>query len=90
MLLERPITHRHPKQPRPPLIRPESLGNKIQKVFGLRERHSLEEGLARMARWVRAHGARPSREVEGIEVQKNFPEAWLKVPEDSPFPTVEN
>jgi UDP-glucose 4-epimerase len=50
---------------------------KIQHVFGPRKPYSLEDGLQRMARWVKQHGARTSQEFEGIEVQKNFPRAWL-------------
>ncbi len=50
---------------------------KIQRVFGTRKPHSLEEGLSRMARWVKQCGSRTSREFEHIEVTKNFPKAWL-------------
>jgi UDP-glucose 4-epimerase len=51
---------------------------KVQRVFGARPSTSLDEGLARMAAWVRSHGARASNEFEGIEVMKNFPRAWLR------------
>lgn len=50
---------------------------KVERVFGQRPRTSLAEGLARMAAWVKQHGARQSQEFEGIEVSKNFPKAWL-------------
>ena len=50
---------------------------KIRRVFGERSLHALEDGLARMALWVKRHGARSSQEFEGIEVTKNFPAAWL-------------
>ena len=50
---------------------------KVQHVFGRRKLHSLEDGLARMATWVKEHGARKSQEFEQIEVVKNFPQAWL-------------
>ena len=50
---------------------------KIQGIFGEREMHSLEDGLARMAHWVHQHGARESSEFENIEIMKNLPEAWL-------------
>ena len=49
---------------------------KVQRVFGPRKLHNLDEGLNRMATWVKAHGARHSQEFEGIEVTKNFPAAW--------------
>ena len=51
---------------------------KIRQVFGNRPLHSLDEGLDRMAAWVKSHGARHSRDFEGIEVTKNFPQAWLE------------
>jgi UDP-glucose 4-epimerase len=50
---------------------------KVQRVFGERKLHSLEEGLRCMAAWVRKHGARSSQEFNGIEVMKNFPKAWI-------------
>lgn len=50
---------------------------KIRRVFGLHEPCSLAEGLSRMAEWVKQHGARQSKKFEGIEVNKNFPKAWL-------------
>lgn len=51
--------------------------NKIRKVFGDRELVSLDEGLSRMAEWVKQHGARSSNKFGNIEVTKNFPQAWL-------------
>ena len=50
---------------------------KVRRVFGERQRVSLEEGLSDMAAWVRRHGARASQEFENIEVRRNFPEGWL-------------
>ncbi len=51
--------------------------DKVRRVFGERELHSLESGLAKMAAWVKQHGARQSQKFEGVEVEKNFPKAWL-------------
>ncbi len=51
--------------------------SKIRAVFGERPVTSLEDGLAKMAAWVKQHGARSSDEFEGIEIMKNFPKAWL-------------
>lgn len=50
---------------------------KERQVFGERELCSLEIGLARMAEWVRQHGARTGQEFNDIEVYKNLPEVWL-------------
>lgn len=49
---------------------------KVLRVFGQRKLYSLEEGLTRMAAWVKQHGARSSQKFENIEVEKNFPQAW--------------
>jgi UDP-glucose 4-epimerase len=51
--------------------------SKIERVFGQRPKTSLQEGLATMAEWVRQHGARQSKKFENIEIEKNFPRAWL-------------
>jgi UDP-glucose 4-epimerase len=51
--------------------------DKVLRVFEERPLYSLDDGLARMAAWVRQHGARSSSEFENIEVTKNFPKAWL-------------
>lgn len=50
--------------------------DKVRRVFGNRQLHGLDEGLARMASWVRAHGVRTSQRFEGIEVSRNLPEIW--------------
>jgi len=50
---------------------------KIQRVFGDCELVSLQDGLGRMAEWVRQHGARSSKKFDNVEVTKNFPQAWL-------------
>jgi UDP-glucose 4-epimerase len=49
---------------------------KVERVFGRRPGVSLDEGLTRMAAWVREHGARQSREFEEIEIERGMPKAW--------------
>jgi UDP-glucose 4-epimerase len=51
--------------------------DKVERVFGIQAKTSLEEGLDRMARWVKQHGSRSSRKFENIEISKNFPFAWI-------------
>src|ERR1700691_312610 len=53
--------------------------SKAERVFGKREKTSLREGVAKMAAWVREHGARESSVFEGVEVLKNMPQSWAKV-----------
>jgi UDP-glucose 4-epimerase len=50
--------------------------DKVRRVFGDQKPYSLEQGLARMAVWVKQHGARASMEFKNIEVTKNLPAAW--------------
>jgi UDP-glucose 4-epimerase len=50
---------------------------KVQRIFGADKTTSLEEGLGRMAAWVKEHGARESAKFKNIEIEKNFPAAWL-------------
>jgi UDP-glucose 4-epimerase len=49
---------------------------RAREVFGERPVMPLEEGLARMAAWVRQHGARATEPFEAIEVRRNLPAAW--------------
>lgn len=53
--------------------------SKAERVFGARSKMSLEDGIDRMASWVRKHGARESSIFEGIEVMRNLPPSWAAV-----------
>jgi UDP-glucose 4-epimerase len=53
-----------------------SAHDKLLRVFGPRSSCPLEEGVARMAAWVKAHGARSSQAFENIEIEKNMPAVW--------------
>jgi len=64
--------------PRNEVVDAYSSHDKERRVFGDRELCSLEEGLQRMATWVKLHGARQSQKFENVEVTKNFPAAWLE------------
>lgn len=52
-----------------------------REVFGTPSRTSLQEGLARMAAWVRRVGSRTSQEFEEVEVRRNLPPSWAGVGE---------
>jgi UDP-glucose 4-epimerase len=54
-----------------------STHDKVDRVFGVRPKTSLEDGLTMMAAWVKQHGARQSKKFDNIEIEKNFPKAWL-------------
>lgn len=53
--------------------------SKAQRVFGNRPKTTLEDGIGRMARWVKAHGTRESSVFENIEIRKNLPPSWASV-----------
>jgi UDP-glucose 4-epimerase len=52
---------------------------KAERVFGARPVTSLEEGINKMAKWVKSHGARESSIFENIEIPRNLPPSWAKV-----------
>jgi len=48
-----------------------------REVFGQESPTPLEDGLKRMAVWVKQVGSRASKEFENIEVQREMPPSWL-------------
>ncbi len=53
--------------------------SRAEKVFGRRNKTSLEAGIRTMAEWVREHGARESSVFENIEIAKNLPKSWASI-----------
>lgn len=54
--------------------------DKVKRVFGdLIKNVPLDEGLRRMADWVRSNDIRNGQKFKNIEVSKNMPPAWLKL-----------
>ncbi|MEW6405987.1 MAG: NAD-dependent epimerase/dehydratase family protein [Chloroflexota bacterium] len=51
--------------------------SKVERIFGAVTPVGLEEGVCKMAAWVKEHGARKSQKFKHIEISKNFPSAWL-------------
>jgi UDP-glucose 4-epimerase len=49
---------------------------KAERIFGKRDKTTLEEGIGAMAKWVKSHGARASGVFKGIEIMKNLPPSW--------------
>lgn len=50
--------------------------SKARRVFGRRKPVALDEGISRMAAWVRRHGARASKSFGNIEIPINLPPSW--------------
>jgi UDP-glucose 4-epimerase len=55
--------------------------SKAERAFGKRKKTSLEEGLSRMATWVKSHGARTSGVFKDIEIRRLLPPSWAKAAE---------
>jgi UDP-glucose 4-epimerase len=63
--------------PRNEVMNAYSSHEKVRRILGERDMCTLEQGLCRMAAWVKQHGSRSSQKFKDIEVIKNFPVAWL-------------
>jgi UDP-glucose 4-epimerase len=61
--------------------------SKADRVFGRRDKTSLENGIRRMAKWVKQHGARESSVFDNIEIPKNLPPAWAAAARKQTVPT---
>jgi len=48
----------------------------FKKIFKPNPETSLNEGICRMAEWVKKHGARSSKDFEDIEIKKLLPDSW--------------
>lgn len=53
--------------------------SKAQRIFNCESKITLREGIGRMAKWVKAHGARESCIFHNVEVKKNMPASWARV-----------
>jgi UDP-glucose 4-epimerase len=52
--------------------------SKVEKIFEYTPRVDLDEGIQRMASWVRQHGTRQSHEFGQIEISRGLPPSWRK------------
>lgn len=50
--------------------------SKLNKIFGLSETTSLEEGLGKMTKWAQSVGIQSSTRFKDIEVEENLPSIW--------------
>jgi UDP-glucose 4-epimerase len=53
--------------------------SKAQRIFGIRHKTSLQDGITKMAAWVKKHGARESSVFKDIEIPRNMPPSWAAV-----------
>ncbi len=61
--------------------------SKAERVFGVRKKTPLFDGIRQMAEWVKKHGARESCVFKNIEVTKNMPASWTRVARGRQFRT---
>jgi UDP-glucose 4-epimerase len=52
--------------------------SKAERAFGNRQKILLQDGIRRMAEWVKAHGARESSIFDNIEIARNLPPSWVQ------------
>ena len=52
--------------------------SKAERVFGAASKLPLDQGIEKMAKWAKTHGARESNVFDNIEVVKNLPPSWLQ------------
>jgi len=65
--------------PRIEVVNAYSSHEKAAELLGARAGTSLEEGIARMAAWARAVGARKGQPFGEIEVRRNMPPSWREL-----------
>ena len=53
--------------------------DKARDVFALGAATTLDDGLARMAEWVRRTGAGPATPFSGIEILHGLPPSWARL-----------
>ncbi len=49
---------------------------KAKKVFGIHDEVPFDQGIAKMAQWVKRTGSRSTKPFEGIEIEKTLPPSW--------------
>lgn len=69
-------------EPRKEVLLAFSDHSKAERVFGCARKRTLEEGIARMAKWVETYGSRESSVFENVEIPKNLPPSWAAVIQD--------
>ena len=50
--------------------------DKVARVFGCKPRYSLDDGIGRMAAWVKKAGARQSQTFGALDIGKGLPPSW--------------
>ncbi|HWE54131.1 MAG TPA: NAD-dependent epimerase/dehydratase family protein [Acidimicrobiales bacterium] len=68
--------------PRNEVVDAYSSHEKAARVFGRQEFTSLEQGIARMADWVKERGPQEPTVFEGVEIKRNLPPSWAAVVQD--------
>ncbi len=53
--------------------------SKVQRIFNISPKVSLEDGIERMASWAKKMGPMKPTKFKNIEVSKNMPPSWLKL-----------
>jgi len=49
---------------------------KAEGIFGIKEKTSLDDGIKKMAAWVKKHGAKATKNFDEIEIEEKLPPVW--------------
>jgi len=52
--------------------------SKVRNFFNIKEPETLENGIEKMAKWVKQHGAKSTARFENIEIEEKLPPSWKK------------
>jgi len=62
---------------RPEVLQAYASHDRMRQVFNYEPRFDIEEGLTRMAAWVKKVGSRASADFGALEISKNLPPSWM-------------
>jgi UDP-glucose 4-epimerase len=62
--------------PRNEVVHAYSSHKKAENVFNIKEKTSLDDGIRKMAAWVKEHGAKQTKKFGEIEIEENLPSIW--------------
>jgi UDP-glucose 4-epimerase len=63
-------------EPRNEVINAYSSHKKAERIFGINEKTSLDEGIKKMSNWVKKFGAKKTKSFDQIEIYEKLPPIW--------------
>ena len=63
-------------EPRNEVVDAYSSHAKAEKIFNIKKKTELDEGIRRMAEWVKKHGSKKTKQFGNIEIEEKLPPIW--------------